>query len=68
MARYIFDTSALVKHYHAEPGTPVDALFAKPGAELFVSRLAVVEVTSALSLKVRRMRYSWDRRPACQAS
>jgi uncharacterized protein len=54
MARYFFDTSALVKHYHAEAGTPVvDGIFAEAGAELLISRLAIVEVASALSLKVR---------------
>ena len=32
MARYFFDTSALVKHYHAESGTDaVDGIIEEPG-------------------------------------
>lgn len=54
MVRYFFDTSALVKHYHTEAGTPVvDEIFAEADAELLISRLAMAEVASALSLKVR---------------
>jgi uncharacterized protein len=54
MVRYFFDTSALVKRYHVEIGTPVvDAIFDASDVELYISRLAVVEVASALSLKVR---------------
>jgi hypothetical protein len=40
MARYFFDTSALVKHYHAEVGTDtVDRLIDEAGAELLIARL-----------------------------
>lgn len=54
MARYFFDTSALVKRYHAEPGTQaVDAMFAESRAVFVVSRLALVECVSAFCLKVR---------------
>lgn len=54
MARYFLDTSALLKHYHAEVGTPrVRAILAEPGAELLISRLASVEVLSAFAIKVR---------------
>jgi len=54
MARYFLDTSALLKHYHAEIGTPkVRAILAEPGAELLVSRLASVELLSAFAIKVR---------------
>src|SRR5438093_4214699 len=54
MARYFFDTSALVKHYHAEVGTPkVRAILAEPGAEHLISRLATVEMLSGFAGKVR---------------
>lgn len=54
MPRYFFDTSAITKHYHGEIGTPrVDLLLATPGATFLVTRLAVVEVHSALAKKVR---------------
>ena len=54
MPRYFFDTSAITKHYHNEVGTPrVDSLLAAPGGIFFVTRLAVVEVHSALAKKVR---------------
>lgn len=54
MARYFFDTSALIKHYHAEIGTPkVRAILDEPGAEFLISRLASVEMLSAFAIKVR---------------
>lgn len=54
MAGYFLDTSALGKHYHYEVGTPdVDLIFQQPGAALFISRLAVVELQSAFAKKVR---------------
>ncbi len=58
MPGYFLDTSALSKHYHAEVGTAtVDAIFTlagqTPGAQLYISRLAVVEYRSALAKKVR---------------
>ena len=54
MPRFFFDTSAITKHYHGEIGTPrVDSLLATPGATFLVTRLAVVEVHSALAKKVR---------------
>lgn len=58
MPGYFLDTSALSKHYHAEVGTAnVDALFTQVGqthgAQLYISRLAVVEYRSALAKKVR---------------
>lgn len=54
MARYFFDTSALVKHYHAEVGTSkVRAILAEPGAERLISRLATVEMLSGFAGKVR---------------
>jgi predicted nucleic acid-binding protein len=54
MARYFLDTSALVKHYHTEVGTPkVRAILDEPGGECLISRLAVVEMLSAFVSKVR---------------
>jgi predicted nucleic acid-binding protein len=54
MPRYFFDTSALVKHYHAENGTAeVRRLLTEPGAECVISRLATVEMLSGFAGKVR---------------
>ncbi len=54
MTNHFLDTSGLVKHYHAEVGTPkVDRLWADPGARLFISRLSVVETVSVFAKKVR---------------
>jgi predicted nucleic acid-binding protein len=54
MARYFVDTSALVKHYHAELGSPkVDAIWADPDADLCITRHGSVELLSALAAKVR---------------
>jgi len=54
MPVYFLDTSALVKHYHPEPGTArVDAIWADTTAELWITRLGSVELLSALAAKVR---------------
>jgi hypothetical protein len=54
MPRYFFDTSALVKRYHAESGTPeVRRLLTEPGAECVISRLATVEMLSGFAGNVR---------------
>jgi predicted nucleic acid-binding protein len=54
MARYFIDTSALVKHYRAEAGTPkVRAILAEPSAEHLVARLVTVEILSGFASKVR---------------
>jgi hypothetical protein len=54
MSNHFLDTSALVKHYHPEVGTPkVDRLWATAGARLFISRLGVVEAVSVFARKVR---------------
>ena len=54
MAGLFWDTSALVKHYHPELGTPkVDNLLQRPGSEHLISRLAVTETFSAFAGKVR---------------
>jgi len=54
MARYFFDTSALVKHYHAEIGTDlVDRVIDAAGLELLIARLTLVETISVFAIKVR---------------
>lgn len=54
MGRFFLDTSALVKRYRVEVGTEVvDQLFSQASAEFWISRLSVVEVVSALALRVR---------------
>jgi len=54
MSDHFLDTSALVKHYHSELGTPkMDVLWNTSGARLFVSRLGVVETVSTFAKKVR---------------
>ena len=54
MPRYFLDSSALVKRYHQESGTPiVESLFAGQGNRLFISRLALVEVHSSFARLVR---------------
>jgi hypothetical protein len=54
MADRFYDTSAAVKHYRAEIGTPkIDALLAEVGARHYLSTLAVVEMHSALARLTR---------------
>ena len=54
MAAYFLDTSALIKRYHPEVGTPVpDRLFAEDDASIIISRLGLVEIVSAFAVKVR---------------
>lgn len=54
MAQYMVDTSALVKYYHPEIGSSrVIAIVDDPGHVLFISRLGLVEIHSALARKVR---------------
>ena len=54
MAGYFFDTSALVKFYHAEAGTPVvDRIVNTAGSQIRISRLTPAELTSAFAIKVR---------------
>ena len=55
MAFYFFDTSALVKRYHVEPGADrVNAIFGDPDNVLIISELALVEMASALQRKRNR--------------
>src|SRR5216683_3350925 len=54
MSGTFLDTSALVKHYHAEAGSAeVDRLWNDPATSLLVSRLSVPEIVSAFAGKVR---------------
>ncbi|HMF14737.1 MAG TPA: type II toxin-antitoxin system VapC family toxin [Gemmataceae bacterium] len=54
MAELFWDTSALVKHYHPELGTPkVDNLLQAQGSRHVISRLAVTETFSVFAGKVR---------------
>jgi hypothetical protein len=54
MTAYFIDTSALVKRYHPEAGTPaIDRVFAERDADILISRVALVEIVSAFALKVR---------------
>lgn len=49
-----FDTSALVKRYHQEKGTPtVDAAFNQKGLAKVISDISVIEFFSAFAKKVR---------------
>ena len=51
---YFFDSSALVKLYHPELGSPgVEAAFHEANRRIVISRLTGVELQSALSLKTR---------------
>ena len=59
MPPYFFDTSALVKNYHAESGTPdVRRILGEAGSEFFISRLATVEMLSGFAGKVRTVVFS----------
>ena len=54
MAGHFFDSSALVKLYHPEAGTPaVDQIVNAAGNLVRISRLTVAELTSAFAIKVR---------------
>ncbi len=47
---YYLDTSALVKRYHVERGTPfLDAIFAEPDATFIIASLTIAELTSAIA-------------------
>ncbi len=54
MAGYFLDSSALVKFYHREIGTPeVDHIVNARESVVQISRLSVAELTSAFAIKVR---------------
>jgi uncharacterized protein len=60
---HFFDSSALVKLYHPEDGTPaVDRIVNAAGNVVRVSRLTVTELALAFAIKVRAQ--SIDRRDA----
>ncbi len=59
MTAHVFDTSALAKLYHQEPGTAaIEELVAAPAARLVISRLTGVEMHSAFAKMVRTGRLS----------
>ena len=52
--RYFFDTSALAKLYHPEPGFEhVNRIFREPGRLIFVAKLATLELISVAGIKQR---------------
>lgn len=54
MNHYFFDTSAAVKHYHQEAGTPrIEELLAAAPGTFTITRLTIVELHAAFSKKVR---------------
>jgi hypothetical protein len=54
VAAYFFDSSALAKLYHSEPGTArVASIFHEPGRRILISRLTVLEMHSMFAIKVR---------------
>ena len=54
MSGYFFDSSALVKLYHTEAGSPVVEQIANASENLVrVARLTITEMTSAFAIKVR---------------
>ena len=58
---YYYDTSALCRHYHAEPGSDkVESLFSDATARHVISRLTFVECQSAFAVKVRTTAISSD--------
>ena len=61
MAGHFFDSSALVKLYHPEAGTPaVDQIVNAAGNRVRISRLTVAELTSAFAIKVRTQSINRD--------
>lgn len=63
MPSYFFDTSALVKLYHSEPGAKhVEEVFRQPENNILIASLTVVETESALSRKVRTGAISIEQR------
>src|SRR5262245_28726779 len=54
MPSYLFDTSALAKHYHLENGTAeVDRVLKEHASRFFISRLSAVEIQSVFAGKAR---------------
>jgi predicted nucleic acid-binding protein len=54
MARYFLDSSALIKYYHNETGSPtVESILRDTQSEHLIARLTWVEILSGLAKKVR---------------
>jgi hypothetical protein len=54
LPQYFFDTSAIVKYYHSEIGTPtVTRIFAERDRRVRISSLGFLEIQSAFAMKVR---------------
>src|SRR5437660_8754477 len=54
MPRYFLDSSALIKCYHWEPGSPeVQRILGEAASEHFIARFTLVELLSGLAKKVR---------------
>jgi len=53
MANAFLDTSALVKYYHPEDGTPEVTRIVEDSSFLYISRLSLVETVSAFAVKFR---------------
>jgi predicted nucleic acid-binding protein len=61
LAGYFFDSSALVKLYHPETGTPfVDQIVNTADNVVRVARLTIAELISAFAIKVRTQSISRD--------
>jgi uncharacterized protein len=58
---HFLDSSALVKLYHAEAGTPaIERIVNAPDNVVRISRLSVAELTSAFAIKVRTQAINRD--------
>jgi uncharacterized protein len=58
---HFLDSSALVKLYHAEAGTPaIERIVNAPDNIVRISRLSVAELTSAFAIKVRTQSINRD--------
>jgi predicted nucleic acid-binding protein len=54
MPHYYFDTSALVKHYHSEAGSPeVSRILGEATSAFTIARLTLAEMISVFAKKVR---------------
>jgi uncharacterized protein len=64
---YFFDSSALVKRYHIELGTPAVLRMIDGSKDaILISRLAVAETISAFAIQVRMQAISWNDADAFQ--
>jgi PIN domain nuclease of toxin-antitoxin system len=52
MKFYFFDTSALIKRYHAEKGTEsIDRIFSEEDKAIVISSICITEMVSAMNRK-----------------